>query len=414
MKTKQQFSFLIAVVVLFQLVACGQILSKSASTEVAPIKPLHLTHTIYSTNTPSPTQTPFPTHTPFPSIVPFLTDTPFISVTPSLDDAAAMAKQGRCTEAMPILEKLIEEHPGWIEPYEIHGLCSVGFQSNVFEERQGYLLAALRDANKLIEIMPKSGEYYAWRNYVLRQMTDLETYSVNKFAIYDLANQDVVKAIELGVSPTSYAYRHYARNLIEGNHCQEGLVETQEQIDKTTKQSPDFGQYYSIYLTEAYICLGKLDKALENAQYVTCDDDPVSTCKSGLLAQIYLQSGDYKNALDTINSMIDRQPTGGGWRYFIRALIHYELGEKELALQDLELGEIYSWFENGVYWYVKAKLAIDAGDKENGIIYLQNAEQTLDVTYMPLRQQIIKELKSYGEKPIVLTPDLPFTPAPVP
>jgi tetratricopeptide (TPR) repeat protein len=283
----------------------------------------------------------------------------------------------------------------------------------VFTEAQGYLLAALQDANTLIELQPTSGGYHAWRNYVLREMAPLEIYSVNKFAIYDLANQDALKAMELGVNPSSYAYRHYARNLIEGNHCQEGLAETQKLIDQTTMQSNEFGEYYSLYLTEAYICLGELDKALESAQYITCDD-PVLTCKSGLLAEIYFQFGDYENALSTINYMINWQPVGGAWRYFIRALIYYEQGQKELALQDLELGDAYSWYGNGVYWYVKAKLAMDAGDKENGIIYLQNAEQTLDVTYMPLRQQIIKELKTHGEEPIVLNPNLPFTPVSVP
>jgi len=251
------------------------------------------------------------------------------------------------------------------------------------------------------------------RDYILREMTPLEIYSVNKFTIYDLANQNVVKAMELGVDPSSYVYRHYARNLIEGNHCTEGLAETRKLINQTTMQSNDFGQYYSVYLTEAYICLGELDKALENAQYITCDD-PVSTCKSGLLTEIYFQSGDYKNALDTVNYMINWQPVGGGWRYFIRALVYYEQGEKELALQDLERGDAYSWYGNGVYWYVKAKLAFDAGDKENGIVYLQRAEQTLDVTYTPLRQQIIKELKTYGEKPIGLDSNLPFTPVPIP
>lgn len=395
MKTKQQFSFLIVVVALLQLVACGQYVTKSVPTISVP------------------TQTAYPSDTPYPISTPYSTDTPFVSATSRLIEADALMQQGKCTEAMPILNRLIEEEPDWALPYERRGSCNLSFQSNVFTEAQGYLLAALQDANTLIELQPESGGYHAWRNYVLREMANLEIYSVNEFAIYDLANQDVVKAMELGVDPSSYAYRHYARNLIEGNHCQEGLAETQKLIDQTTMQSNEFGQYYSLYLTEAYICLGELDKALESASYITCDD-PVSTCKSGLLTEIYFQMGDYKNALDTVNYMINLQPVGGGWRYFIRALIYYKQGERELTLQDLELGDAYSWYGNGVYWYVKAKLAMDAGDKENGIIYLQNAEQTLDVTYMPLRQEIIKELKTYGEEPIVLNPSLPFSPVSTP
>ena len=330
-----------------------------------------------------------------------------------LKEADILIQQGHCADAMPILNSLIEEKPNWDLPYERHGMCIVGFTSNVFTEQQGYLLAALQDANTLVKLDPTVGGYRAWRDYVLREIASLEIYSVNQFAIYDLANQDVVKAIELGVDPSSYAYRHYARNLIEGNHCQDGLAETQKLIDKTTRQGIEFGQYYSLYMTEAYICLGKLDKALESAQYITCDD-PATACKTGLIAQIYFQSGDYQEALDTLNDMIKLQPAGGGWRYFIRALIEYEKGEKDLASQDLKLGEANIWYENGVYWYVKAKLAMDAGDKENGIKYLQKAEQTLDVTYMPFRQKINRELKTYGATPIMREPTLPFDPLPAP
>ena len=334
-----------------------------------------------------------------------------LKITAPLREADVLINQGRYVEAMRVLDPLIEDKPKWALAYERRIICNMNFQSNVFSEAQGYRLAALQDANTLIKLKPKSGGYRALRDEILREMATFEVYSVNQFAIYDLANQDVLKAIELGVVSSSYAFRHYARNLIEGNHCEEGLAETQKLIDQTTRQSTDFGQYYSMYLTKAYLCLGELDKALESAQYMTCDD-PVSSCKSGLLAEIYLQSGDYENALNTINSMINSQPVGGGWRYFIRAMIYYEQGQKELALQDLELGDSYMWYENGTYWYVKAKLAFDAGDKENGIAYLQRAEQTLDVSYTPLRKQIITELKAHGEEPIELTPNLPFTPAP--
>ena len=370
MKTMQKFLVLVVVVALFQLVACSPFIS-----------------------------TPIPTATE--------------SAQTRLNEAVALIQQGKCTEAMPILNKLIEEQPAWELPYEQRYSCNMNFQTNVFDVQQGYYLAALQDLNILIKLDPTVSGYRAWRDYALRQLADLETYSVNKFAIYDLANQDVAKAIELGVVPTSFVYRHYARNLIEGNHCQDGLAEIQKLIDQTTMQSMEFGQYYSLYQTEAYICLDHLDKALESAQHITCDD-PATTCRTGLITLIYFQSGDDKKALDTVNDMIKLQPAGGGWRYFIRAFIEYENGEKDLASQDLEFGTTNIWYENGVYWYVKAKLAMDKGDMKNGILYLQNAEQTLDVTYTPFRQRVIRELKSYGAEPIVREPNLPFDPLPSP
>lgn len=338
----------------------------------------------------------------------------YLQITKPLREANRLVNQGRCKEALPLLNEIIKKNPNNALAYERRITCNIyQFQSNVFTESQGYFLSALEDANKIIEIHPDAPGYYELRNYILRELASFEVYSVNKFAIYEIANQNAKKAIDMGINPASYAHRHYARNLIQSNNCNEGLKELQKIIDKTTIQSFEYGQYYSVYQTEGYLCLGEFDKALESAQFITCDD-AVSTCKSGLLAEIYFQSKDYENALNTINYMINWQPIGGGWRYFIRALIYYEQGEKELAIQDLEIGKSYSWYPNGVYWYVEAQLAFEQGDKENGIAYLQQAEQTLDVGYNPLRQQIIKELKLFGEEPILLSPNLPFIPIPIP
>ena len=150
---------------------------------------------------------------------------------------------------------------------------------------------------------------------------------------------------------------------------------------------------YNIYLAEAYICLGDLDKALEAAKLIKCDG-PLASCRSMYLSEIYFQSGESEKALELVNHLISLEPTFGGWRYFIRALLYYEQGEKELALQDLTTGDNYTWYGNGVYWYVKAKFAFDEGDEQNGKLYLQYAESTLDVQYTPLRQKIMSELKA--------------------
>ena len=111
--------------------------------------------------------------------------------------------------------------------------------------------------------------------------------------------------------------------------------------------------------------------------------------------------------------MIDQHPRGGGWRYFLRAAIYYEQGQKDLALQDIETGDMYTWYNVGVYWYVQAKMAFDADDMENYILYLKNTERTLEIGYTPLRQQILEELRSRGEKPDEPTINLPFTVVPI-
>src|SRR5262249_14829890 len=113
---------------------------------------------------------------------------------------------------------------------------------------------------------PHNGNNYVTRDYLLRSLADLPPDSATKFAIYEIANDNAEKAIELGVSPDyTYVYRHHARNLIESNHCEEGLRETQALVDKTNPQDSIMSTY-NIYFTEAYLCLGKFDKALEAAK----------------------------------------------------------------------------------------------------------------------------------------------------
>jgi tetratricopeptide (TPR) repeat protein len=237
--------------------------------------------------------------------------------------------------------------------------------------------------------------------------------SASKFALYELADDNAKKAIELGVSPNYVAaYRRHARNLIESNHCEEGLQETQNLINLSKAGDPNMDNY-NISLTEAYTCLGELDKALETAQLIQCDD-PVTSCRTMFLAEIYFQSGESEKALEILNYLINWEPTYGGWRYFIRALIYYEQGEKELALQDLATGDNYTWYGNGVYWYVKAKMAFDDGDDQNGMLYLQYAESTLDVQYTPLRQKILKELTARGGNPLIISPQVPLATTPIP
>jgi hypothetical protein len=63
---------------------------------------------------------------------------------------------------------------------------------------------------------------------------------------------------------------------------------------------------------------------------------------------------------------------------------------------------------------VKAQIAFEEGDVENGVSYLQKAESTLDVQYTPLRQKILKELESYGAQPLTLSPSLPIQVTPIP
>lgn len=330
-----------------------------------------------------------------------------------LVDARELIYNGRFSDAIPILNEVIASDPNRIEAYKLRSNAYQNSSSNIYSEQQSFYVNALHDVDKMIELQPTNGNNYAHREVILRALANLPPDSATKFAIYKLASDNAKKALELGVtSDHDYAIRDYARNLIESNHCEDGLNETQALVNQTNPQDPMMSTY-NIYLTEAYLCLNKLDKALETAQKIQCDNSATS-CRLMYLSEVYFQSGEAEKALALLNYSIDQEPTFGGWRYFIRALIYYDQGKKDLARQDLATGDNYTWYGNGVYWYMKAKLAFDDGDNKNGVLYLQYAESTLDVPYTPLRQKILSELQLRGSSPIIMTPQVPLEITPIP
>lgn len=330
-----------------------------------------------------------------------------------LADAQGLIDNGRFSDAILLLNEVISSDPNIIAAYDLRSTAYGNSRSNDYSTQQSFYVNSLHDIDKMIELQPANGNNYANKELLLRTLADLPADSATKFALYELANDNARKALEFGVTADhSYVIRHYARNLIESNHCEDGLNETQALVNQTNVQDPIMSTY-NIYLTEAYLCLNKLDMALETAQRIQCDNSATS-CRMMFLSEVYFQSGEMEKALTLLNQSIDQEPTFGGWRYFIRALIYYEQGKKELALQDLTTGDNYTWYGNGVYWYVKSKLAFDDGDNKNGILYLQYAESTLDVQYTPLRQQVLNELKARGGNALVMTPQIPLEATPSP
>lgn len=325
--------------------------------------------------------------------------------------AQQLIDQRQLYDAVQILDEVIANNPDNAEAYRWRSIAYGQSRSNVYTEQEGFYRNALKDINKLMELEPTNGNNYVNRNLILRGWAGMIPDSATQFYLYELANESTEKAIELGVTPDySYVYRHHARNLIESGHCEEGLKETRALIEQTLVTDPNMYNY-NIYLTEAYMCLNKLDKALEYAQKITCDD---KWCSASYTAQIYYHMGKYDKALEILNDMINSSPAGGGWRYFMRADIFYEQGHKDLVQQDLDLGDGYTWYGNGVYWYVLAKMAFEEGDEKTGIEYLQQAESTLDIQYNPLRQKILQKLEEYGVGPLNASANPPFDIPPIP
>jgi tetratricopeptide (TPR) repeat protein len=133
-----------------------------------------------------------------------------------------------------------------------------------------------------------------------------------------------------------------------------------------------------------------------------------------VMAQIYFQAGQYSFAIDTLNNSFSTHGDHSGWRFYLRAASYYELGDTEMALADLERGSEYAVLEDHLKAYVLGRIALDEGDVETGLAYLEDAQRTLSPAEFPQLFEKIDELFTlYGHQsdyqlpPVMLFADYP-------
>ena len=117
-----------------------------------------------------------------------------------------------------------------------------------------------------------------------------------------------------------------------------------------------------------------------------------------------------------LNELLDQNPYYYGYRYYQRALVEYELGLKEQALSDIEIGSRYTWERYQERSYVLGRIALDEGRMDEAIKHLQDAWSTLYILYNnhSLIPRIEQELAELGSGPPVITLDTTISPTPMP
>jgi hypothetical protein len=90
------------------------------------------------------------------------------------------------------------------------------------------------------------------------------------------------------------------------------------------------------------------------------------------------------------------------------------MGDKEQALQDLRMGEMYTWEREDLYAYVNAKLALEDGNTEDAIYWLQVAEASFFPYSSVLQKQIKEELLQLGAQPFEKLNSVEFQLTPMP
>lgn len=335
-----------------------------------------------------------------------VTPNPPIAVDNTIRQSRDLISQGKYADAILLLDQVIQAAPELDEPYFLRAESydSLMKQQRSQYEYQDYLDRALADIDKAIAIRPDHGKYYMLRQYLLVDLAGLQNYQVDAAHISEYALENAVAALNLGATLDEYPDRVYVIDLIFTRRCEEAVQQLQEMIDQTDPNEPSIGGLYHIQ-SMAYVCTGKVDKALKMVDKSMFNNVNMEW-KYELKARYLYQAGRSNEALQLLNKLLGEKPSYDGWRYFLRALIYEEMGEREKAEEDLMIGAGNTWEHAGLYAYVQGKIALEDGNAEEGIAMLQEAEATLDYLFIPLQKRIQTELEQLGAKPLKLTPSV--------
>ena len=328
------------------------------------------------------------------------------------------AVQGEVLEASTLMQKqqyaaailcwddILARVPEYADGYYQRSLSYRYLNSNQrFQtEYLDYLEHALADLNQAISLAPEMGDYYFGRYEVEEAFAENEMYLVDKHFWYTQAYQDITLANRYGTKG-QLADRDPAFLLIDLGRCQEAMDEFNRLIKINTGE-PSAG--LTTGLAYSSQCLGKYDQALK---YI---EEAIrlypSFQRSMARANILYNLGRLDEALGEVNRLIADQRYYCGCRYYLRALIYYDQGKKDLAQADIDFGTGQTWGRGGIRSYVLGHLALDAGDRGQGIALLQEAEASLTWQYGSLRKRVQKELETLGSRPLSLTVSVSATP----
>ena len=169
-------------------------------------------------------------------------------------------------------------------------------------------------------------------------------------------------------------------------------------------------------LEDAYACKGDYQKALDyHMQNLKQSNQTDEDCGCQAETAIYLnQLGRNQEAYDLINKAIFKNPNYFGGGYFTRAVIEFDLGEYDKALDDANHAEGNSWAHGMFFNYIEGLNAERLGNTQEAITKLQDAEASFgpDTGYAMRRART--ELKKLGAEPLTIKTSANVSSPPIP
>jgi tetratricopeptide (TPR) repeat protein len=370
--------------------------------------------------TSSPTWTPLSTPSP--------TGDPFIA-TPSHSGSVSeryreishmvlpgklLMNQGNYAEAILIWDEVIRILPEFANAYYLRGSSYLWLTNNqrgltdYIENSQ----KAYDDFTKAIELGPPRGEYYLNRAQALVNLSNQFEYRDYVAPFYQQSLEDNIQAYMLG-SYYAGITRRVGVSLRRTGRCEEALDFFLRLVDEQGKNAVPSASING-GIADAYDCLGEFEKALnyieESISILEVIGEDTQRAKWRQV-QILIALERYNQAFEIINESIEESPHYYGWRYYERAYLYYLQGEPELAYQDLDEGSVNTWGQYKMRAYLLALLALEEGDEDSGLYWLQLAEASLPKYSLPhIYEHTLEEIDRLGGSLLYPTP----TPSPTP
>ena len=372
-------------------------------------------------NSLDPTAFPFPTrgtefqYTPTPTLS--IPATPLITpVSPIerssgnaqylLDSASTFIQAENYSGAMPYLEQAILEDPQNGDAYYYRARCLYQLSRNeTYQGEYNYKISqAHEDIDKAIlygTTVGEPGDPYYLRYQIFDGYLGTEDLNLDRNVILEQGLENLRYAVKLGSEANPEQWIPLA--LFALDRCEEGMDELQHVKEYYGLSVPPSASMINIE-AHGYVCLEQYDKALEYVDHgLAIESIPERRWLRSMV--LYLLGRD-NEAMNELNGLIDANPNFRGYRYYLRALIHYENGNRELAEADLLKGSYNTWERGDLRAYLLGQMALEEGEKEIAIEQLQYALATMDWFFRPVSQKIERQLADLGAQPLPDDPQL--------
>jgi tetratricopeptide (TPR) repeat protein len=315
-----------------------------------------------------------------------------------IEGAMRYAYNGNWAASVLAWDEILRTAPDYAPGYYWRGKSyfNMTFDQRYLDEYGEYVRLGLQDADRAIQLDADTGDYYFLRAQLYVSLAAMEDFR-STYELYSrVASENTKRALAAGVSDPAASVVLPAQLLAAGR-CQESLAEARRQLAALRPSDPPRATFLT-GIANAHLCLGNYTQALtyiDQALAVSENRD-----RRFLRAEILYGLGRLPESLAALDALISARPDYSGRRYYIRALVRYDMGEPELAQADLEMGYRNTWGQFADAALLRGLLARDAGDTQLAIEELQMAEATIPAYAHPSLQRARSELARLRAQPM--------------